>query len=213
MASKPRRGSKELSPDRSELMDKLIKLASSFISKFANNEQKIRPIIREFREIADEVRKMQKRTDEANRVGTEVLEVTARGMPFGSLAGGAAVAALAVAAGRAVAVLAVAVASGRARVAGGAASGILVAGVKSGSVNKVEELGKDLMEIVEPLKKDLDEIKRTCEELEQRSAELQAELTLTDMEEFLILTVVSILGRSDGIFSDMWECLQTYCDP
>ncbi|TDH02498.1 hypothetical protein EPR50_G00173740 [Perca flavescens] len=42
---------------------------------------------------------------------------------------------------------------------------------------------RDFMEIIEPLKKDLEEIKRSCEELEQRSAELQAGITLTDMEE------------------------------
>ena len=51
------------------------------------------------------------------------------------------------------------------------------------SAEKVEELGKDFMEIIEPLKKDLEEIKRTCEKLEQRSAELQAGITLRDMEE------------------------------
>ncbi|XP_039635493.1 uncharacterized protein LOC120545313 [Perca fluviatilis] len=41
---------------------------------------------------------------------------------------------------------------------------------------------RSFMEIGELLKKNLEEIKRTCEELEQRSAELQARITLTDME-------------------------------
>ncbi|XP_039635491.1 uncharacterized protein LOC120545310 [Perca fluviatilis] len=51
------------------------------------------------------------------------------------------------------------------------------------SIKKVEELGKEFMEMVDPLKKDLEEIKRMCEKLEQRSAELQAGITLRDMEE------------------------------
>lgn len=55
------------------------------------------------------------------------------------------------------------------------------------------------MEIVEPLKADLEEIKMTCEKLEQRSAEAQAENSLSDMEEFQsVLRRVSELRRRSG---------------
>ncbi|TDH02489.1 hypothetical protein EPR50_G00173690 [Perca flavescens] len=74
---------------------------------------------------------------------------------------------------------------------------------ENGSVKKVEELGKEFMEMVEPLKKDLEEIKRTCEKLEQRSAELQAGITLTDMEEFQrsLTRVSELAGRSRVVLS------------
>ncbi|XP_039635477.1 uncharacterized protein LOC120545303 [Perca fluviatilis] len=242
MASTPTtRRSKQLPPppDLSELMNKPKEHAASFIREFDSREPKIRPIIREFREIAAKVRKTQERTDEVRRVGAGALGVAPLGMPFGLLAGAAAVAraeatalALAAAAVAAAAVAggaralspraaagAIVAAAGAAAAAGGAgvvaaalviAAGlaICVAGAnvtkgmsESGSVKKVEELAKEFMKIVEPLKNDLEEIKRTCEKLEQRSAEVQAEITLREMEE--LQRSLSIPGRSDGVLSTM----------
>ncbi|KAA8577395.1 hypothetical protein FQN60_017496, partial [Etheostoma spectabile] len=266
MASNLRRLSRELPPDLSELLDKLKKHAASFFREFDSSEPKIKEIVKKFEGIADEVRKMQRRTDAVRRAGSGVLEVSALGL----LASGAAVAAgaavpAAVAAGTAVAaagaaaravVAAVraaparAAAAGAAVVAGTAAavaiaaaagaagaavvaavgtigaviaagSAILVAGAnvrkgisESGSVNTVKGLLKDFMMIVEPLKKDLEEIKRTCEKLEQRSAaKLQAEKTLTDMLGFQILTVVSILGSSEGVLSAMRKVFRLTATP
>ncbi|XP_031178811.2 uncharacterized protein LOC116066777 isoform X2 [Sander lucioperca] len=185
MASKPkkRRLSKDLPPDLSELMNKLIKHAASFIREFDSSEQKMREIVREFRKIADEVRKMQETTDKVRTTGT--------------VAGGV---------GIGLAIFAAPFTGGASLVAAGAlaaaGAGVVVGAnvtktmKENGSAEKVEKLGKDFMKIVEPLKKDLEEIKKTCEKLEQRSAELQAENTLTDMEEFQrILTQVSELAR------------------
>ncbi|XP_031145839.1 uncharacterized protein LOC116043376 [Sander lucioperca] len=209
-----RRGSRELPPDLSELMNKPEKYAASFIKQFDSSEHRMREIVREFREIAAKVRKMQERTDKVRR--------TALGMPLGLLAGGAAVAAAGTeAAGAAAPVIATV---GTIGVGIAAGSAILVAGAnvtkwisESGSVHKVKQLWKDFMEIIEPLKNDLEEIKTTCKKLEQRSAEetvqLQAEKTLTDMEKFQTLTVVSILGRGEGVMSAMWNVFTLTASP
>ncbi|XP_028457036.1 uncharacterized protein LOC114570737 [Perca flavescens] len=176
MAANLRRSdSMKYPPDRSELMNKLKEHSASFIREFASSEYRMTQIVGEFREITDKDRKRQERTDKYRIAGYIAAGV---GLGIGllflaaPLTGGAS---LAVAA----AVLAV--------VAGGA----VLYGVNETktrkeieSAKKVEELGKDFMEIVERLKKDLKEIKRTCEKLEQRSAELQAGNTLTDMEDF-----------------------------
>ncbi|XP_039635380.1 uncharacterized protein LOC120545258 [Perca fluviatilis] len=204
MASTPRRGrSQDLPPppDHSELMNKPKELAASFIREFDNREPKMRQIVGEFREISDEVRKMQERTDKVRKAGAGALGVTALGMLLGVAAGRAESAALTVA-------------------AGATGSAILVAGAnvtkgisESESVNKVAELGKVFMEIVERLKKHLEEIKRMCAELEETSAELQAEISLKDMEVFqLTLRRVSILGRSDGVMS-MWNVVTPTATP
>ncbi|XP_039635476.1 uncharacterized protein LOC120545302 [Perca fluviatilis] len=254
MASTPRRRRRRSIDIPSELMDKLKNHSASFIREVDSSEPKMRPIVREFREIADEVRKMQETTDEVRRAAADVLEVTTFGILLGLLTGRAAGAvALAVTAGgarvlparalalRAATILsAVAAGLGAAAAAGAGATGaavvaavgriaaviaagsaIVVAGAnvtkersESGSVNKVKQLRTDLMEIVEPLKKALEEIKRTCEEMKQRSAEDQAEITLTDMEALQrIIRVVFELGSGDGVLSAMWKVFRLTSTP
>ncbi|XP_035848910.1 uncharacterized protein LOC118493378 [Sander lucioperca] len=81
------------------------------------------------------------------------------------------------------------------------------------SIKKVEELGKDFMEIIERLKKDLEEIKRTCEKLEERSTELQAGITLTDMEDFQrILRRVSEDRREIPHLADLCQKVVDDCE-
>ncbi|XP_039635489.1 uncharacterized protein LOC120545309 [Perca fluviatilis] len=207
MASTPRRRRRMsivIPPDLSELMDQVKELAVPFVREFDSSEPKMQEIEGEFRNIA-EVRKMQKRTDKnalaiagavigglGIRAGVGIGAAVGIGLlvfaaPFTEGASLAAVAPLAVAAGA---------------VAGGA----VVAGVNSiktmkanRSIKKVKKLAKDFKEITEPLKIDLEEIKRTCEKLEQRSAGLQAGITLTDMEDFQrILRRVSELAERSG---------------
>ncbi|XP_039635496.1 uncharacterized protein LOC120545314 [Perca fluviatilis] len=233
-------GGSELTPTTrhlSELMDKLKKHASSFIEKFGRSEQRLREIVAEFREITYEVRKMQERTDKVRRVGTGALGVSAIGMPIGLLAGGAGVAGAEAAGGAGVASAFLATLWPSAAAAAAAAAGasviatagtigaviatgsaIFVAGAnvtkkrsESGSINKVKQLRKEFMEIVEPLKNDLEEIKKTCEELEQRSAERQAGITLTDMLKFQCS--VSEQGSSDGVLSTMWKVFTPTASP
>ncbi|XP_078101586.1 uncharacterized protein LOC144514275 [Sander vitreus] len=172
--STPRR-SRDFSPDLSELMNKLIKHAALFIREFDIREQKMREIVREFRKMADEVRKMQQRTDTVKTAGGVTagvgLGLLALAAPF---TGGTSLAAAA------------AFTAG-ALVAATGGSVISDANEKktrkeNESEKKVGELGKEFMKMVDRLKNDLEEIKRTCEKVEQRSAELQAENTLTDMK-------------------------------
>ncbi|XP_039634611.1 uncharacterized protein LOC120544724 [Perca fluviatilis] len=229
MASRPRRRrSRDFPPDFSELMNTLKNHAASFIREFGSREQKMREIVREFREISDGVRKMQEITDRVRTVGAVTGGV---GIGLSVLAalftGGVslAVVLLVAAAGGAVtgaggiglSFLAAMFTGGvslavvpLAAVAGGAAAagkGVVFAVnvtkrmKETGSAKKVEELGKEFMEIVEPLKKDLEEIKRTCEKLEERSAGDQAGITLRDMEGLQrILTRVSELAeRSEEV--------------
>ncbi|XP_039635484.1 uncharacterized protein LOC120545308 isoform X1 [Perca fluviatilis] len=81
------------------------------------------------------------------------------------------------------------------------------------SIKKVEELGKEFMEMVEPLKKDLEEIKRMCEKLEQRSAEDQAGNTLADMEELQrSLRRVSEDRREREILANMCQKVVDDCE-
>lgn len=167
MASRPRRWSKDLPEDLSQLMDKLIKYAASFIKAFDNSEPKMGRIVKEFQKIADEVRKMQETTD---RVRTAGAVTGGTGIVVGILAalltGGVSL-----------------LGAGAAAVGGGVVFGANTtqARIEKESAKKVEKLGEEFLEIVEPLKNDLEEIKTTCEQLEQQSAEVQAENTLTDM--------------------------------
>ena len=59
------------------------------------------------------------------------------------------------------------------------------------------------MEIIKRLKIDLEEIKRTFEKLEQRSTELQAGITLIDMEDFQrsLRQVSELAERSEKVLS------------
>ncbi len=169
MASRPRRGSKELPPNLSELMNKLIKHGASFIKVFDNSEPKMRQIVGEFQVIAKEVKEMQERTDTVRRGGAVIGGVALIGIIAGPFTGGASL-----------------LAAGAAATGGVAVVGANVTKVmkENGSATKVEKLGKEFLEIVETLKNDLEEIKTTCEKLEQQSAEVQAKNTLTDVDEF-----------------------------
>lgn len=174
-------------PHLSELMNKLTEHATSFISLFDKNQPKMRHIVKRFQEIAAEVRKNQETTDvvrTAGAVGGGVgVGVGLLALLAAPLTGGAS---LVVAAG----------AAGTAGVGGATVFGANISKImkEKGSAEKVEKLGKEFMEIVEPLKNKLQEIKTTCEQLEQRSTEALTDNTLSDMEEFhMILRRVSKL--------------------
>nr|XP_033502454.1 uncharacterized protein LOC117269520 [Epinephelus lanceolatus] len=162
--------------DFSESTTKPMRHAASFISAFDVSEPKMRQIVGEFHKIVDEVKKMQQKTDEQRTAGAFVGGVGGVGLG--------------------VMILAAPLTGGLSLLAaGGLAAAVVVANEtktreEKESVRKVEELGKEFMEIVESLKNNLEEIKTTCEELEKRSAGGQAADTLSDMKEFQ-----RILGR------------------
>ena len=149
-------------------MNDLIKYAASFITGFDLTESKMREIVREFEKISDEVRKMQEKTDAVRTGGGVIFALGLLAAPF---AGGASLAAAAAAAGGAVVV----------------GANVTKKLVENKSLEKVEELGKQFMEKVEPLKKILKEIKTTCEKLEQKKTEAQAGNTLMEVKEFQLI--------------------------
>ncbi|XP_038590340.1 uncharacterized protein LOC119914867 [Micropterus salmoides] len=171
MASEPRRKrfSKDLPPDLSELMNKLIQHATSFIRGFDISKQRRTEIVGEFQNITAEVRKMQKITQ--YKIFTGIIFVISMILKL-SLVGGGRGAVAAVAAVGAISV-AIAVSAANKKKT-----------TENKSAEKVLNLGGEFLEIVEPLKNELEEIKRTCERLEEESAAFQAENTLSHMEEF-----------------------------
>ncbi|KAL7376104.1 hypothetical protein ABVT39_001118 [Epinephelus coioides] len=192
MAAIRRSKSLELELNFSKSTKNLMRHAASFISAFDVSEPRMRQIVGEFHKIVDEVKKMQEKTDEQRRAGAFVggvgvgvgLGLMILAAPF---TGGASLLA----------------AGGLAAGAGGAAvvveANLTKKKEENKSVHKVEELGKEFMEIVEPLKNNLEEIKRTCEELKTPSMKVQAAVTLSDMEDFQrMLTEVSELAETSG---------------
>eukprot|EP00064_Thunnus_orientalis_P023681 superscaffoldBa00009210_g23935 len=157
----------------------------------------MRHIVRRFQEIAAEVRKNQETTD----------GVRTRGAVVGG------VGLLALLAAPFTVVVSLVVAAGTAAVGGSFVVGANISKMmkENGSAKKVEELGKEFMEIVEPLKNELQEIKTTCEKLEQRSTEAQADNTLSNVEEFqtILRRVSELKKKSEGILVVVLEGMGT----
>lgn len=158
------------------LLNKLRKNAFLFIQHFDRNESQMRNIVREFQSISNEVKEMQEKTDAARKKGA----VTG-GIGTGAILGGLVLAPFT--AGLSLAVVGV----GAATVVGGGAT-IVGANItkmwsESRRAEQVERWGEEFMKKVEPMKKNLEDIKMTCEDLEKKSAEAQAENTVTDVEE------------------------------
>ncbi|XP_034751693.1 uncharacterized protein LOC117958983 [Etheostoma cragini] len=197
-------------PDPSELMDKPKDHSASYIWEFDSRGHRMRQIAGEIEEITAEDRKMQKKMRLAAGLGALILAglVAATAVAVGvKAADGEARTAtrtrsltatsttkwteapMILAAAGTQAGLAVLGSLGIVPtilvVAGLALALALVAATltENRSIEKVKELGREFLEMVEPLKKDLEEIKRTCETLEQRPAGLQAGQTLRDMED------------------------------
>lgn len=185
---RPRSGSKDLPPDLSELMNKLIEHAASFTLQFDSSEPRMREIVEAFQKISEKVKGMQQTTDKVRTIGvaTGVAAIVAIGTS----------------------ILAVPFTGGTSLAVGAALSGgFTVVGanvtkmwLESGNAQEAENLGKEFMAMIEPVKETLEEIKMTCEELEKKSAEAQAENALTDMEEFqrILRRVSELKTKSRG---------------
>lgn len=158
------------------LLNKLRKNAFLFIQHFDRNESQMRNIVREFQSISNEVKEMQEKTDTARKVGA----VTG-GIGTGAILGGLMLAPFTGGLSLAVAGVGAATAvGGGATVVG---SNITKMWSESRRAEQVEMWGEEFMKKVEPMKKNLEDIKMTCEDLEKKSAEAQAENTVTDVEE------------------------------
>ncbi|KAK2863550.1 hypothetical protein Q5P01_003083 [Channa striata] len=151
----------------------------SFIQVFDNSEDRMRQIAAEIQKLADDVKQMHTGTNGYRAVGGVMFTLGLVAVPF---TGG----------------MSLALAGATATLGGVTVVGTNVKKMlrENHSAKTVDELGKEFMKIVEPMKNDLELIKTTCEKLENKSAEVQAEHTLSDMEEFQrILTRVSELGK------------------
>lgn len=158
------------------LLNELRTNAFLFIQHFDRNESQMRMIVREFQSISNEVKEMQEETDAARKKGA----VTA-GIGTGAILGGLVLAPFTGGLSLAVAGVGAATAvGGGATVVG---SNITKMWSESKHAEQVERWGKEFMRKVEPMKKNLEDIKMTCEDLETKSAEAQAENTVTDVEE------------------------------
>lgn len=158
-------------PRLSELMNTLTRYGDLFISQFDSKEDEMRLIVRKFKEIADEVSGMQDITGAVRKGGAVTTGVSVGlGLLFAPFTGGASLA------------LAVAGAAGGGGAVVGACSTKMA--LEKFGINKVENLGKDFMRIIEPMKTILEEIKTTCEKVVEKLSEVQAEKNLRNMEEF-----------------------------
>lgn len=205
MASGPkRRHSKQLPPNLSELMDKLTEEAALFIQQFSTSEPRMREIVEEFLRISNKIKDMQWKMDTVRNVGA----VTGGAAVAAAVVIGASIVAAPFTGGMSLPFGAAAI--GQVFAAGGVGGVAVVAAnirkmmSESGSAKKVEELGKEFMAIVEPMKKNLEEIKMTCEKLEEKSAEAQAENSLTDVEELqrCLRQVSELKEKSAGVLTE-----------
>lgn len=157
-------------------MNKLRTNAFLFIQHFDRNESRMRQIVRKFQSISNEVKEMQGKTDKARKAGA-VTGGIGTGAILGALmltpfTGGLSLAVAGVGAATAV--------GGGATVVG---SNITKMWSESRRAEEVEMWGEEFMAKVEPMKKNLEAVKMTCEDLEKKTAEAQAENTVTDVEE------------------------------
>lgn len=164
-------------------MNQLTEHACLFIRVFDDRESQLTHFERELQKIADEVKVMQKVTDKAQLYGA-VCGVIGLGLgiitaPF---TWGTSL-----------------VATTGAVVGGGLVVGAYITGSvkESRNAEKVKHLGGEILEILEPMWDSLEEIKMTCDNLEQKSEERQAKDALSDVEELQrVLGQVSELKRA-----------------
>lgn len=187
----------------SRVMEKLIKDADSFFQQFNSRQSKMRGIVEKLKGISKEVQKMQKvgcRQKTAPTAEERGAATIGAGVVLGATALVTAPISLPLAAGSVVV-------AGTAVLAG---SMFKMEKSKRRFAEEVEKLGKELMAIVEPMKKDVEGIKMACEKLEKESAEAQAKNILTDMEELqrLLRRVSKLKRMSAGVLDDLGELKQ-----
>lgn len=195
----------------STVMEKLIKDADSFFQQFNSRQSRMREIVEKLKGISEEVQKMQqvgcrqKTAPTAEERGAAAIRA---GVVLGATALVTAPISLPLAAGSVVLAgtmfkIAKYVAGGGAPPAAGAPGAKIKP--KRRFSEEVEKLGKELMAIVEPMKKNVEGIKTACEKLEKELAEARAKNILTDMEELqrLLRRVSKLKRMSAGVLDDL----------
>lgn len=211
---RPRRGgrwSEDLPPDLSDLVRKLHELGDVFSRELKEHEPRMREKIEDMKKIGDKVREMHRELEKLKVAGYfGVLAWAAVGLFTGGLgllpagAAGAAIGGAAGALGGGAAV----VASNRDRCL-----------KEKKFLKKVENLGNEFRRIAEPMTKSLEEIKETCQKLEEKLKKVQSEKTqredqefeeflkqVSDLKEKSEETYLSLLIFHLGIFSTFYDC-------
>ncbi|KAG5271019.1 hypothetical protein AALO_G00174960 [Alosa alosa] len=187
MASRPNLLSKEPPPDF--FIHLLMKDTSSFLQEFDNNESRVREIVGELKATSIEVKDIwDKRTKQCN-TGAIVSGIGFLAAPFT-----AGLSLLALTAGGATL----------------AYAKIQKDSEESGGAKKVETLGKELLEIVEPLRKKAEEIKTTCETLEEKSGSDESALGETDEFQKILRRVPEVKKMSVGVIDVVVALMQKF---
>lgn len=197
----PRREvNRKLPPQLSELIIKLIEHADSFIRVFNNKEPRMREIERKFEKISAEV-KEELETADAVKTGGLItggvgVAVGVLGLLAAPFTGGASLAVTAAASGGIVGVAGVTITVGAI---------IIEFIIKNGSAVKLQRLGEEFMEIVQPMNKHLAEIKAISETLKKKFIKIQN----ADMKEIqaLLSQVRSISVRATAELQKVVEFL------
>lgn len=171
-----RRRSKQLPPQLCELMDTLVEQAQSFITAFDQSEPSLTHTAGEIQKITDHLDEMQKTAGMFTRgggvsagLGLLICVVGLSAAPFSSVVNVNAVIVGGIVAtfGRAV----------------GVSANVIKTVKENNYGKKVVELGEGFMQVVEPLRGEVENIKATCEQLEEKSRGIQAECVLADLQE------------------------------
>lgn len=176
LAGRKRRTGRHVPPDLSDLMNTLVKQAHSFMTAFDRRQTRLRQTVGDIQKIVDQMGNMQKTTSMFTRGGDVsaglglllcFVGLSAAPFSFGVSTSTIVVGGIIATFGCAVSV----------------SANVTKTVNESNSAKKVGKLGERFMQMVEPLKSERENIKRTCAKLEEESAGIQADCVLTDLEE------------------------------
>lgn len=195
-----RRSSKLLPPQLCELMDTLIKQAQSFITAFDQREPGLTQTVGEIQEFIHQIDEMQKTAGMFTRGGG-----VSAGLGLLICVGGLSAAPFTSAAStNAVIVGGIVAAFGRAV---GVVANVTRTVKENNFGKKVGKLGERFMQVVEPLRSEVEHIKTTCAELEEKSTGIRAECVLADLEE-LEKILLELRTRSRKLSSVLLAVMQ-----
>lgn len=176
LAVRKRRTGRHVPPDLSDLMNTLVTQAHSFITAFDHRQTRLRQTVGDIQRIVDQIGNMQKTTSMFTRGGDVsaglgllmcLAGLSAAPFSFGVSTSAIVVGGIIAAFGRAVGLTATVTKSVK----------------ESNGAKRVGKLGESFMQMVEPLKSERENIKKTCAKLEEESTGIPADCVLTDLEE------------------------------
>ncbi|CAK6972973.1 hypothetical protein EXN66_Car017356 [Scomber scombrus] len=166
-----------------DLMNDLSKHAASFINLYNNSEPRMRQIVEELKEITAKIKKKQRKVKKGKNAGFVTAGVVAAlGLVISPFTAGFSL-----------------VMTG---VAGAACLGLTAEPRSRKAVKKVQNLVDDLLQIVAPLKSELEEINNLCENLQKDAAR-------SDVEH--IIRLETHLGKLLDVVAHLKTSVTTNC--